>query len=73
VTFTEANSEEVFNLFSASNGTVIGSLNPFTSYVISIAAVTSAGVGPYSAAVISMTAETGIIMTLYNDNYYFQS
>ncbi len=61
VTFTTVNSEEVFNLFSASNGTVIGSLNPFTSYDISIAAVTGAGVGPYSAAVTIATAETGIM------------
>lgn len=60
VTFTATNSEEVFDLFSASNSTVIGSLSPFTSYIISIAAVTSAGIGPYSAAVTVMTAEAGI-------------
>ena len=61
VTFTATNSEEVLDLFSVSNGTVIGLLNPFTSYIISIAAVTSVGIGPYSAAVTVMTAEAGIV------------
>ena len=63
VTFSATSSEEVLvnDLFSPSNDTVIGSLSPFTSYAISIAAVTSAGVGPYSAAATVMTAEAGII------------
>ena len=62
VTFTATTSEEVLDLFSASNSTAIDSLNPFISYTISVAAVTSAGVGPYSAALTVMTAEAGIIM-----------
>ena len=61
MTFSATNSEEVLDFFSASNDTVIGSLNPFTSYIINIAAVTNAGVGPYSTAVTVMTAEAGII------------
>ena len=60
MTFTAINSEEVLDIFSASNSTVIGSLNPFTSYVITIAAVTGAGVGPYSASITVMTDEAGI-------------
>lgn len=64
MTFTAAYSQEVFDLFSASNGTSIGSLKPFTNYIISIAAVTSAGIGPYSAAVTVMTAESGTITLL---------
>ena len=71
VTFTAANSEEVFNLLSASNGTSIGSLKPFTNYIINIAAVTSVGVGPYSAAVTVMTAESGIIILLLKYAYMY--
>ena len=66
LTFTATNSEEVLDLFSASNGTAIGSLNPFTSYTINIAAVTSAGVGPYSVTITVMTAEAGIIIMEYD-------
>ena len=40
VTFAATNSEEVFTTFSATNSTRITSLNPFTTYTISTAAVT---------------------------------
>ena len=60
VTLTATSSGELLDIFSASNSTVIESLSPFTSYIISIAAMTSAGVGPYSAVVTVMTAEAGI-------------
>lgn len=59
VTFTVSNSGEVFDIFSASNSTIAGSLDPFTSYSITIAAVTRAGIGPDSAAVTVVTAEAG--------------
>lgn len=65
VTYTAVNSETVDSILSASNWTVIGSLNPFTTYTVTVAAVTSAGRGPYSIAVTFMTDEAGIFLSLW--------
>ena len=73
VTFTATSSGEVLDIFSASNSTVIESLNPFASYIISIAAVTSAGVGPFSATVTVMTAEAGIVEYKKEHKFNFHS
>ena len=62
VTYTDTNSEVRDSVFSESNTTVIRPLNPFTSYAISVSAVTNAGSGPYSTVVIVTTDEAGTLI-----------
>lgn len=59
LTFTATNPEEILSIFSASNSTEMRSLKPFTTYTTTVAAVTHAGIGPYSTAVTFMTDEAG--------------
>ena len=60
VIFSAANSDVVDTVYTTSNSTAINSLKPFTSYRISVAAVTRAGIGPYSIPTIILTDEAGI-------------
>ena len=59
ISVTAVVSGETFTLFSATNATVIDSLTPFTTYSYSVAAVTIAGVGPYSSIGTVLTDEAG--------------
>ena len=62
VTYSATNSDAVDSVFSAFNNTVITYLNPFTTYTITVAAVTSAGIGPYSSPLSFVTDEAGIVI-----------
>lgn len=62
VTLSAVNSGVVSNTLSATNSTAVTSLNPYVTYIVIVAAVTSAGSGPYSIAVTFTTDEAG--------NYY---
>ena len=48
-------------ILSVYNSTTIWSLDPYTNYGITVAAITRAGVGPYSAVVTFTTDESGIV------------
>lgn len=67
VTLTVTSTGEEYTILSASNSTILSSLNPFTTYTFMIAAVTDAGVGPRSTAINFMTDEAGTmrVLTLY--------
>lgn len=60
ISLTATYSGETFTVFSVTNSTIISSLVPFTSYSYSVAAVTVAGVGPYSSVSTVLTGEAGI-------------
>ena len=62
MTYSATNSDTVDSVFSAFNNTVITYLNPFTTYTITVAAVTSAGIGPYSSLLSFVTDEAGIVI-----------
>ena len=47
-------------IFSAYNSTTIWSLDPYTNYGITVAAITRAGIGPYSTIITFTTDESGI-------------
>ena len=68
VTFIVTDSAVTNTVFSETNSTEIRPLNPFTDYAISVAAVTSAGIGPHSVMVIVTTDEAGMkLFTFYGD------
>ena len=60
MTVSVAGSEEVFTVYAVINSTVIGSLEPFTTYTCTVAAVTVAGTGPYSPTITFVTDEAGL-------------
>ncbi len=60
ITVTAIYSGETFTIFSATNSTIVSSLVPFASYSYSVAAVTIAGVGPYSSVSTVLTGEAGM-------------
>ena len=59
VTLVTASLTIVNAMFSPDNSTTIPSLYPHTYYGIFVAAITSAGVGPYSTLVTFTTDESG--------------
>lgn len=61
ITVTATNSGTAFTIFTATNSTVVRSLTPFTTYTLSVAAVTNAGIGPYSTASTVVTREAGML------------
>ena len=48
-------------IFTSMNSTEVASLRPFTPYLYAVAAVTAAGIGPYSISSILMTDEAGTV------------
>ena len=60
VSVTTTTTGETFTIFSVTNSTTIGSLSPYTTYNYMVAAVTSAGIGPYSTPDTVVTDEAGI-------------
>ena len=48
-----------FQFFSVSNQPRVDSLNPHGTYLLTVAAVTAAGIGPSSPAVTATTLEDG--------------
>ena len=62
ITLTTAGTGETFTTFSETNSTTITSLNPFTTYTYAVAAVTSAGIGPYSTPDTAVTDEAGMLI-----------
>lgn len=65
ITVTAINTRETFTVFSVTNATTISSLVPFTSYSYSVAAVTVAGVGPYSSVSTVLTGEAGMYIPVH--------
>ena len=67
VTLITASLQIVNTIFSPYNSTTVQSLYPHTYYGIFVAAITSAGVGPYSTPVTFITDESGrkVTPTLY--------
>lgn len=65
ITVTTINTGETFTVFSTANSTIISALVPFTSYSYSVAAVTVAGVGPYSSVSTVLTGEAGMYIYIY--------
>ena len=59
VTLTTVSSGIMNTILSASNRITISSLHPYTTYATAVAAITSAGVGPYSTIVTFITDESG--------------
>lgn len=49
-------------LFSSTTSIVFSMLNPFTSYVMTVSASTSVGLGPQSSQLTFTTAEDGIML-----------
>jgi hypothetical protein len=64
ITVTAIYSGETFTIFSETNSTIVSSLVSFTSYSYSVAAVTIAGVGPYSSVSTVLTGEAGMYIHL---------
>ena len=61
VTLTDFNSEAQVTIFTPINSTKVVSLRPFTTYLYAVAAITAAGIGPYSVSSIFITDEAGIV------------
>ena len=51
-------------IFTPINSTEIASLRPFTPYLYAVAAVTAAGIGPYSVSSILTTDEAGTVQVI---------
>ena len=59
VNITAAETGERAQWVEESTNLTLNSLTPHTTYLIEVAAQTSAGLGPYSAPVTAMTTENG--------------
>lgn len=59
VNVTEVETGETFQASSTTTNITIQSLKPFTTYNFTIAAMTSAGIGPFSIPLAVKTNETG--------------
>ena len=59
VNVTAVETGETFQASSTTNNLVVQSLEPFTTYNCTIAAETSAGIGPFSIPLTVQTNETG--------------
>ena len=61
-TLTRRGTGSQVQLFTSSTSIVFSMLNPFTSYVVTVSASTSVGVGPQSSQLTFSTAEDGILL-----------
>ena len=59
INVTEVKTGDMFQLFSTANNLTIDTLSPYTIYICVIAAMTSVGVGPFSANFTLQTLEDG--------------
>lgn len=64
ITVTSTSTQEIFTVFSVTNNTIVSSLSPFTTYTYSVAAMTIAGIGPYSVARVIRTDEAGMLIVM---------
>ena len=62
VSVTNFNTGALTTIFTLINSTEVASLRPFTTYTYAVAALTTAGIGPFSVLSILTTNEAG---TLY--------
>lgn len=67
---TEADSGEMFQLFSPTTTFVVDILQPFTTYYFIIAASTVVGRGPFSTIVTLQMPEDGTLISTRNIYYY---
>ena len=65
INVTVVETGERFQLFSETNSLTLHSLRPYTTYICVIAAVTSAGVGPFSTTFVVRTPEDGKEQCIY--------
>lgn len=63
VSVTDFNSEAEITIFTSINSTEVTSLRPFTTYLYAVAAITAAGIGPYSVSSTLITEESGVVDT----------
>ena len=61
VSVTTFNTRAQTTIFTPINNTEIVSLRPFTTYLYAVAAITAAGIGPYSVSSILTTDEAGTV------------
>ena len=63
--FTASETGEGFELFTTLNQLTVSSLHPHWTYIFTVAAETSVGIGPSSMAVTATTPEDGKEIQLY--------
>ncbi len=54
---------QTFQMTSSTNDLYLTNLQPFTTYICRVAAMTNVGVGPYSIAISFLTEESGMNLT----------
>ena len=59
INVTASETGEAFQVSSTTTNLVIQQLRPFTTYNCTVAAMTSAGIGPFSISLTVQTNETG--------------